>query len=84
MQKARKRIDRKSQGKKKRFEDRLTAFIYKKYNSDPSNKKGVVKDFTDSLNTQIAKLKKHFDQKLYDGASRNKYFELLAFKAKLV
>ncbi|MDQ3840269.1 MAG: hypothetical protein M3297_13495 [Thermoproteota archaeon] len=84
LQKARKRIDRKSQGKKKRFEDRLTAFLYKKYNSDLSNQKGVVKDFTDALNTQVAKLKKHFDQKLYDGASRNKYFELIAFKAKLV
>ena len=84
LQKARKRIDRKSQRKKKRFEDRLTAFLYKKYNSNLSNQKGVVKDFTDALNTQVGKLKKHFDQKLYDGASRNKYFELLAFKAKLV
>jgi hypothetical protein len=30
------------------------------------------------------RLKKHFEKKQYDGASRNKYFELLAFKARLV
>jgi hypothetical protein len=34
LQKARKRIERKSQGRKKRFEDRLSAFLYKKYNND--------------------------------------------------
>jgi hypothetical protein len=84
LQKARKRIDRKSQGRKKIFEDRLSAFLYKKYNDDLGNQVNIVNGFSDSLNKQIAKLEKHFAQKLYDAASRNKYFELLAFKAKLV
>jgi hypothetical protein len=84
LQKARKRIDRKPREKKKRFEDRLSAFLYKKYNNDLSNQVSIVNDFADSLNKQIAKLENHFAQKTYDAASRNKYFELLAFKAKLV
>jgi hypothetical protein len=84
LQKARKRIERKPQGRKKRFEDRLSAFLYKKYNDDLSNQVSIVNDFADSLNKQIAKLENHFAQKVYDAASRNKYFELLAFKAKLV
>jgi RuvC nuclease domain len=80
----RKRIERKPQGRKKRFEDRLSVFIYKKYNNDLSNQVSIVNDFADSLNKQITKLENHFAKKTYDAASRNKYFELLAFKAKLV
>jgi hypothetical protein len=84
LQKTKKRIERLPYGKRKRFEDRIAAFLYKKYNNDFSYQEGIVKDFSTSLNTQIAKLKLHFDQKRYDGASRSKYFELLACKAKLV
>jgi hypothetical protein len=84
LHKARKRIERQPHGKIKRFEDHLLAFLYKKYDGKSSNQKQIANDFMVSLNSQIAKLKLHFDHKRYDGASRNRYFELLAFKAKLV
>ena len=48
------------------------------------NNEEIATAFSVSLNTQLTKLQDHFEQKRYDGASRNKYFELLAFKARLV
>jgi hypothetical protein len=44
LQKAQKRLERKREGKKKRYEDRLTAFLYKKYGATLSmiNKRFVI------------------------------------------
>jgi len=83
LQKAIKRLERKREGKKKRFEDRLTAYLYRKCGKKFENNKNIIHDFTQSIGRQILKLEAHMKQKLYDGASRNKYFELIAFRARL-
>jgi hypothetical protein len=83
LQKVQKRLELKRKSRKKRFEDRLTAFLYKKYGNTLENDKKAISDFTRFLDNHILKLETHVKQKLYDGASQNKYFEMIAFRARL-
>jgi hypothetical protein len=78
-----KRLSRSLLGKQKRYEDRLTAFLVKKFGSALTTQEAGTAALIEHLGQQVIALEGHFARKPYDGASRGKYFELLALRARL-
>lgn len=64
---------------KKRYEDRLLFYFLK----DGGITKDAIKQYVSNLDKKILDLENHFRLKTFDADSRNQYFELLAYRARL-
>lgn len=74
-----KNLDEEKSSKRKRFEDRLLFHFFKNGGITKEN----IKQYLVGLDDKIATLETHFRQKPFDAGSRNQYFELLAYRARL-
>lgn len=66
--------------RKKRFEDRVLAWLKKKH---PAGNSKLIEEYPKILDKKLEILKMHFENKPYDAPNRNYYFRLLSFRARL-
>ena len=79
LEKRRKKTERTREYQRRRFEDRLIAYLDRKFTQEVEKSR----EFLKSLEKKVVQSEKHFFRKPYDTQGRNRYFGLLGLKARI-